>query len=434
MEPSTIGLIGFGTMMLLVVLRVPVAFAMATVGIVGLLYLTGTDATAALVGNQLFAYVTNFTFVAIPLFLLMGDLAFGAGTVARAYAAAKMMLGRAPGGLAMATVAGSSLFGAVSGSGLSAVAAMGRITVPEMIDAGYDKRLSAGVVASSATIAVLVPPSIILVLYGLFTRESVGALFVGAYIPAVLSFLSYLLVVLIRAKRRPDLAPTGVSNAEGRQVVRTLLNAWGILVLFSIIAGGSYFGLFTVTEASAIAALAAFAMYLFSGNFSPGNLWRMLIDTTHVTGMVFLILVAASVFSAFITRTRLPPTVAEWVFSLGLPDTIFLLAVIGVLILMGLFVDAISMMFLMLPVLIPIFDVLDVNLIWFGILLVKAIEVGAATPPFGISVYVLKGAIGDLVDLEDIFHGVWWFVTADFVVLALLFAFPILSLWLPSLL
>lgn len=432
MEPSTIGLIGFGLVLVLVVLRVPVAFAMATVGVGGLIHLTSNEATAAVVGNQLFDYVTNFTFVAIPLFLLMGDLAFGAGTVARAYSAAKMLLGRAPGGLAMATVAGASLFGAVSGSGLSAVAAMGRLTVPEMIEAGYDRRLAAGVVASSATIAVLVPPSIILVLYGLFTQTSVGALFVAAYIPAVLSFLSYLVVVFIRAKRRPDLAPAAAASAEGRQVMRTLLNAWGIVVLFSVIAGGAYFGLFTVTEASAIAAFTAFLMYLVSGNFSLGHLWRMLIDTTRVTGMVFFILVAASIFSAFITRSRLAPTAAEWVFSMGLPDTAFLIAVILVLILMGLFIDSISMMFLMLPVLVPMFNVLDVNLFWFGILLVKAIEIGAATPPFGMSVYVLKGAVGDLVGLEDIFRGVWWFVTADLVVLTLLFVFPILTLWLPS--
>lgn len=433
MEPSLVGLVGFAIMLVLIGLRVPVAFALAAVGIGGLLYLSGPQATSVLVGNTLFRYVATFTFTAVPLFLLMGELAFGAGLIGRAYEAARLWLTRAPGGLAMATVTGSTLFGAASGAGISAAAAMARLTIPEMLKYGYDRRLASGSVAASSTIAVLVPPSIILVLYGLFTQQSLGLLFLAAYIPALLSFLSYLAVIYVRTKRAPAMAPDQDVKFNLRSALRLTGRAWGILLLFSVIAGGIYFGIASATEAAAIAAAVALILYGFSGNASLAEFWGIVRDASRVTGMVFLILVSAAIFSSFITRTRLASRIATGADNLGLSTVALLLLICVVLLAMGAFIDSISMMMITLPVLLPIFEVHGVNLIWFGVILVKLIEVGGATPPFGINVYVVKGAIGDLVPLEDIFSGIWWFVMADLVVIAALFAVPGLVMWLPSL-
>lgn len=428
-----VGLIGFIVMLVLIGLRVPVAFALASVGIGGLLYLSGVQATSVLVGNTLFSYVATFTFTAVPLFLLMGELAFGAGLIARAYEAARFWLNRAPGGLAMATVTGSTLFGAASGAGISAAAAMARLTIPEMLKYGYDRRLAAGSVAASSTIAVLVPPSIILVLYGLFTSQSLGLLFLAAYIPGLLSFLSYIAVILIRTTRSPHLAPKPDVVFDKRTGLKLIGRAWGVALLFAVIAGGIYFGLASATEAAGIAALAALVLYAFSGKASIAGLWVLVRDASRVTGMVFMILVSAAIFSAFITRTRLATEIAQGAENLGLSSVTLLLLICVVLLVMGAFIDSISMMLLTLPVLLPIFEAQRVNLIWFGVLLVKLIEVGGVTPPFGINVYVVKGAIGDLIPLEDIFSGIWWFVMADLAVIALLFAFPGLVMWMPNL-
>jgi tripartite ATP-independent transporter DctM subunit len=428
-----LGLVAFALLIPLIALRVPVAFAMAAVGLGGLIFTSGMNATAVLVGNNIFGFVTTFTFTSVPLFLLMGEFASGAGVVARAYEAARAWLTKAPGGLAMATVTGSTLFGATSGSGISAAAAMSRLTIPEMLRHNYSGKLAAGSVAASSTIAVLVPPSIILVLYGLFTNSSIGQLFLAAYIPGVISYLAYMSVVFYRVKRKPELAPRGEDDVFSLgAAVRASARAWGIVLLFSIIAGGIYFGFFSATESAAIAAVSAFLLYLFSGRASMQGFWAIIRDTSRITGMVFLVLVSAAIFSIFITTTRLAPYVAGLVESLGLPTLVFLALVIIILLIMGAFIDSISMMLLTLPVLLPMFEVMHVSLIWFGIILVKVIEVGGMTPPFGINVYVVKGAIGNLLRLEDVFSGIWWFVIADLIVIVILFAFPGLALWLPS--
>lgn len=433
MSPDMIGLLGFALVLVLILLRMPVAIALLTVGIGGLLYFRGITATTNLVPSQLFSYVTTLSFIAVPLFLLMGEFAFKAGLVSKAYDAARIWLSRLPGGLAAATVTACGMFGACAGSGLSSAAIMGRLTVPQMIERGYDRSLASGTVASSATLAVLIPPSIILVLYSLYTQEPLGALFLAAYVPGLLTLLGYIGVIVLKARRDPALAPPVTEAPTWADRGRALLSVWGIFVLFGIILGGIYFGLVAPTQAAALAALAALILLLISGQRRWSAIVESLISSARVAGMIFLILIGASVFGTFITISGLPQTVARGLIELGLPSVAFILLVCVFLMVLGAFMDGISMMLLVLPVLLPVLVQLDFNLIWFGIIMVKLVELAAITPPLGITVYVVKGAIGGLATLEQVFGGIWTFLRVELVIVLSIVLFPSIVLFLPQL-
>ncbi len=432
MESHYIGLLGFVVLLGLIGLRVPIAFGLTLVGFGGLLILSGPDATFALLASQMYSSVASNTLSAVPLFLLMGYFAFHAGLTRACFDTARLWLARLPGGLAIATVAGCALFGACAGSGVAAAGAMGRVSIPEMLRYGYDRKLACGSVAAAATLAVLIPPSIVMVVYAILTEVSIGRLLLAGYIPGILSALILMLMIMVRCSRNPGLAPAVPFEITWADRIKSLKNIWGITLLIAVVLGGIYSGFVTATEAAAIGALGAFVLMITGKQLNRATFRDSMLETGRTTGMIFLLLVGASIFTGFMAISGVPQKLAEVIVE-GKFSIWTVLAIICVAYLfLGMFLDSISMMLLTLPVLLPVLRELDVNMIWFGIIVVKLVEIGCITPPFGITVYVVKGVVGNTVSLEDVFRGIWWFLAMEILTLVILIMFPVISTILPD--
>jgi tripartite ATP-independent transporter DctM subunit len=432
MTKLAVALIGLAALIGLIAIRTPVAFALALVGFVGLVWIGGQGLAIAFVGSDLFSAVATFSLTAVPLFLLMGHFAYHAGLTRAAFDAARIWLSRLPGGLAMATVLACAIFGAASGSGIAAAAALGRITVPEMLRYGYDKGLATGTIASAATLAVLIPPSVVMIIYAVFTEQSVGRLFIAGIVPGLISAFLYMAMLYVRVRLKPELAPSVAYRPTRSEHLRAFSQVWGIVVLFVLVIGGIYTGFVTAAEAGAIGAFGAFLLMALARRLKWESFRESVVMTARTTGMIFLLFVAATIFTRFVAISGVPQFLSGLIIDIGAPPIVLLIALCVLYMFLGMFLDSISMMLLTLPVLLPILIDLDVNLIWFGVLIVKVVEIGAITPPFGVTVYVIKGVVGDQVRLEEIFRGVGWFLVMDLVMLALLIAFPAISLWLPE--
>jgi C4-dicarboxylate transporter, DctM subunit len=432
MSKLVVALIGFVVLIVLIAIRTPVAFALAAVGFVGLVWIGGWKLAFTFVSGDLYSSVATFSLTAVPLFLLMGHFAYHAGLTRSAFDAARIWLSRLPGGLAMATVLACAIFGSASGSGIAAAAALGRITVPEMLRYRYDKGLATGAIASAATLAVLIPPSVVMIIYAVFTEQSVGRLFIAGIVPGIISALLYIVMLYVRVRLKPELAPDIGYRAKWGDHLRAFSQVWGIALLFVIVIGGIYTGFVTAAEAGAIGAFGAFVLMALARRLQWSTFRESVVATARTTGMIFLLFVAATIFTRFVAISGVPQFLSQLIIDIGAPPVVLLIALCVLYIFLGMFLDSISMMLLTLPVLLPILISLDVNLIWFGVLIVKVVEIGAITPPFGVTVYVIKGVVGDQVRLEEIFRGVGWFLVMDVVMLALLIAFPAISLWLPN--
>jgi C4-dicarboxylate transporter, DctM subunit len=432
MENYHYGLAGFVVLLLLIAVRIPIAFALTLVGLGGLFTLAGSDATFALLSSQMYSSVANNTLTAVPLFLLMGYFAFHAGLTRACFDTARLWLARLPGGLAIATVAGCALFGACAGSGVAAAGAMGRVSIPEMLRYGYDRKLACGSVAAAATLAVLIPPSIVMVVYAILTEVSIGRLLMAGYLPGILSAFLLMAMIWYRVKRNPKLAPEVPFEITWAQRFASLKNIWGITALIMLVLGGIYSGFVTATEAAAIGALGAFILMIFAKQLSRASFKDSMLETARTTGMIFLLLIGASIFTGFMAISGVPQKLAEVIVEAKLSVAMVLLIVCIVYIFLGCFLDSISMMLLTLPVLLPVLKSLDINLIWFGIIVVKLVEIGCITPPFGITVYVVKGVVGNSVPLEEVFRGIWWFLAMEILTLLILIFFPVISTILPD--
>jgi len=442
-NPATLGLAGFVVLLALIALRVPIAIALAGVGFVGLVVAIawppggsfalerGLQAAWSLISIEPYSFISSFTLVAVPLFLMMGYVAYQARFTEDVYAAARVWLARLPGGLAMASVAGCAAFAAVSGSSLATAAAMGKLAVPEMLRYKYDQGLATGVVAASGTLGSLIPPSILMVLYGIFTEQSIGKLLLAGFIPGVISALIYMAMVWVRGTLDPALGPRAEAAGWGERV-RSLRRTWSIVALFVVVMGGIYSGLVTPTEAAALGAAGAWALGFIARRLDRARSRSALIETVVQSGAIFAVVLGAKIFVAFIAVTGVAGALTEWAAALDLPPLGVLLALSLVYILLGTFMDPLGIMLLTLPVVTPVIERLGYDLIWFGVIMIKYLEIGLITPPVGLNVYVLKGVVGDEVRLETIFRGIAWFLAMDVLTLALLIAFPQISLWLPS--
>jgi tripartite ATP-independent transporter DctM subunit len=309
---------------------------------------------------------------------------------------------------------------------------MGRVSIPEMLRYGYDKKLATGSVAAAATLAVLIPPSIVMVVYAILTEVSIGRLLLGGYLPGALSALILMAMIMVRVKRDPKLAPDVPFKITWAQRLASLKDVWGITLLILLVLGGIYSGFVTATEAAAIGALGAFVLMITAKQLSRATVRDSMLETARTTGMIFLLLVGASIFTGFMAISGVPQKLAEVIVESNLSVWAVLLIVCVVYFFLGMFLDSISMMLLTLPVLLPVLKQLDVNLIWFGIIVVKLVEIGCITPPFGITVYVVKGVVGNTVSLEDVFRGIWWFLAMEILTLVILIALPIISTILPD--
>jgi C4-dicarboxylate transporter, DctM subunit len=432
MDDIYVALVGFLVLIALIAIRMPIAFALAMVGFGGLLWEGGPALAFTFLGGDLFSSVATFSLTAVPLFLLMGHFSYHAGLTRAAFDAARIWSSRLPGGLAMASVLASAIFGAASGSGIAVAAALGRIAVPEMLRYNYDKGLATGSIAAAATLAVMIPPSVVMVIYAVFTEQSVGRLLIAGVVPGLLSAALYMAMLYVRVRMNPSLAPDIPFRPAWSDHLRALSQVWGIMLLFALVIGGIYTGFVTASEAGALGAFGAFVLMVLAGKLNWATFRDSIVETARTTGMIFLLFIAATVFARFIAITGVPQLLAEYIVASGASYIVLLIGLCILFVFLGMFLDSISMMLLTLPVLLPILIQLDVNLVWFGILLVKLVEIGAITPPFGVTVYVMKGVVGDQVRLEQIFRGVTWFLIMDIVMLGLLIAFPAIALWLPD--
>ncbi|NBB82673.1 MAG: TRAP transporter large permease subunit, partial [Alphaproteobacteria bacterium] len=367
-----------------------------------------------------------------PLFILMGIFAAHAGLSRALYDAVYAVIGHRRGGLAMATVGACAGFGAICGSSLATVATMGRVALPEMRRRGYDDRLASASIAAGGTLGVLIPPSIILVIYALMTEQSIGALFMAALLPGVLGTGLYLLAIRLQVGRDAALGPAGERLDPARRW-RVLREVWGVAALFVVVIGGIYAGLFSPTEAAAVGAFGAFAFAALRGRLNRRVLAGIMGETAATTGMIFLILIGAGIFNFFIETSGMPQAIVGFFEELGWNRYAVLVLMMLFYIVLGCFMDSLSMILLTVPFIFPLVQALGFDPVWFGILLVTVVELGLITPPVGLNLFIIQGIAKDL-RLIQVIRGIVPFVLADVVRLAILIAVPALALWLPGLL
>jgi C4-dicarboxylate transporter DctM subunit len=434
MDPVLTGALGFVVLLIIILLGIPVGISLMVTGLAGLFYLSGVQSTFHLLINNVFHQATMYEFSAVPMFLLMGYVALEAGLTKPAFESARLWLSPFPGGLAMATSVASGFLGACCGSGIPTTAALSRIAIPEMVRHGYDKGLAAGTVAATAALAVLIPPSIIMVVYAVFMEGvPLGKMLLAGYLPGVLSIAVFITGIAIRVRLNPNLAPPRpTEKITWKQRFISVKGLWGIFVLFGVLAGGIYSGYFTATEAAGMSALTAFILMALTGQFKWSTVKTAFVDTLQVGGMTFLLLIGAVMFSLFLTVSGLPKAAAAMIVAAHLSPMVFVIMVCVMYFILGCFLPSLSMLLLTLPILYPVLLEMKINLIWFGIIVIKMVEVGGLTPPFGIGVYVVKGVVKDEIELTTIFKGIAWFIVMELVTLAILMAFPQISLWLPS--
>jgi len=428
---SALSLTTFVAMLSLIMLQIPLAAAMGLVGLASVAAVTGgysaglfklaTDAGELLVKLDL---------AAVPLFILMGGFASAAGVSSDVYRLANALLGRFRGGLALATIGACAGFGAVTGSSVATAATMGRVALPEMRERGYEDRLATGCIAAGGTLGMLIPPSAIMVIYAVLADTSINKMFIAAIVPALVATLFYMAVVFIRIRISPALAPRGEA-AAGSELVGAFLGSWSVLILFGIVVGGIYGGIFTATEAAAVGAGTAFLFAWVRKGLTAGALWRVLEETASSTGMLYMIVIGAMAFAFFIGVTRLPNDLVAWTNGLELAPALVVLAILVLYVFLGAFMDPITMLLITVPVVLPLIAGFGYDLIWWGIMTVMVIEIGMISPPLGLNVFVIKSISGG-TPLTTVFRGIMPFLLADILRLLLFLAVPALILWLPG--
>lgn len=433
-SPPIFGSLIVVAFLILLCLRVPIAVSLTVAALAGILVISGGDFNLALIAFKKipFTQIASWSLLPIPLFIIMGSFAFAAGITQKAYRTASNWLGWMPGGLGVATMGACAMFAACSGSSVATAGTMGRVALPEMLKYGYDKKLATGTVASGGLLGIMIPPSIVFVIYGIVTETSIARLLLAGVFPGLLTALLFSLTIILMVTRNPKLAPTRVTAATWKARIYSLKDVWGVLLLALVIMGGIYSGTFTPSEASAVGALAALILALAQGRRAWPEIKKAFLDTIATASMIFFLMVGAGLFSFTITMAGVPRWFAETITSLAVPNIVILTLIIGLYFVLGMFVDTISMMLITLPVVFPVILGLGYNPIWFGVLVVKFNELGLITPPVGVNVYVIKGVSPPGISLEDVFRGCIPFLITELVTLIILIAFPIISLWLPS--
>ncbi|CUA85859.1 TRAP transporter, DctM subunit [Chelatococcus sambhunathii] len=433
----TISLIAFAILLVMVFARIPIAFAMAIVGGVGFALLRGWGPAGAMVGNAVFETGLNYSLSVVPLFIFMGNVLAGSGIAQGLFSAADRVFGRMRGGLAMATVLSCGGFSAVCGSSLATAATMSKVTMPSMRRFGYADSLATGAIAAGGTLGILIPPSVVLIIFGLLTEADIGKLFLAGIIPGIVGIVGYLLAVMVAVRLNPEQAPP--VREVHPMTRRDAVSVAAVLGLFAFIMTGIYGGLFTPIEAAGMGAAAALAIAFATGGLARAALWRAFLDSATASAMIFAIIIGAEIFSNFVTFAGLPDSLSTMVENLGLSPWAVLLAIVLIYIVLGCFLESLSMILLTVPVFYPLVSELDFGLailqdreavlIWFAIIVVVVTEISLITPPIGMNVFVLRSVLPD-VPLRTIFRGVYVFWMADIVRLALIIGLPALSLYL----
>ena len=428
MSPELLGLAGLVVFFVFLALRVPIAIAMGLVGLGGGIALNGFDTTLFITGALPFSSVFPYGLSVVPLFVLMGTLALESGTSRNLYDAGNAAFGHVRGGLSMGTIAACAGFGAICGSSLATAATMGRISIPEMRNRGYDPGFAAATVAAGGTLGVLIPPSIILVIYAILTEQSIGRLFVAALIPGLIATVLYVVAILVYVRLRRGIAPTSARMLWGDRI-RLFISAWPIALVFGLVLGGLFSGLFSPTEAASVGVVAMLVLGLARRSLTRQGMMRAAREATQLTGIIFLILIGAALFNSFVEATRITDALSDAITAARLSEWQVIVLILLLYLILGCFMDSVSMIFLTLPFVYPIVLSYGFDPIWFGVLLLSVVEIGLITPPVGMNLFIVKSAVPDL-PMRRLYAAVLPFLVADTLRLVLIAAVPGVSLWL----
>ena len=438
MSGTWIALIGFGGMLALIALRLHVGVAMFVAGCLGYMYLSSGSALFAFLKTNAYNLFASYTLSVIPRFILMGALAEQSGLSSALVRAAAAFMGQVRGGLAMAVIAACTAFGAICGSSVATTATFGRAALPELLRHKYDGGFATGTIAVGGTLGILIPPSVILVIYAIMVEQNISHLFMAAFVPGLLATLFYLVTIFLVARRKPDVAPRHEPMARGERWKHAKA-VWPVLLVAVLVVGGIYGGVFSPTEGAAVGTVALLLIGLAQRSLGWAALRTSIFNTASTTAMIFVILMGSEIFNAFLALSQMPMQAAAFITSLGLPPYGVLAAILALYILLGAVMDELAMILLTLPVFFPIVSALDFGMqpddlaIWFGILLLMVVGIGLTAPPIGLNVFVIS-AIAKNVPLARTYRGVLPFIAADVVRLVLVLLFPGLALFLVHLL
>ena len=427
MTELEIGFSGLGALLVLIALRVPVGFALMIVSMFGVAALKGWSVAGGMLRTEPFDFAAHWSFSAIPMFLLMGSVAHHSGISTALFRAARLWLGGLPGGFLVKWEG----WGANEQTWERQSALL--LDVPEMVKAGYDPGLATGTVASAGTLGAMIPPSIAFVLYGIFAEVSISKLFLAGVLPGIMTALIYATMIIVRCKINPSLGPPEQVKPTTAEKYEALGEVWPLLVLILTIIGGLYGGIFTPTEAGAFGAFMSFVVAFFQGRLSMQVFRDSLFEALSGTARIFWVAIGAVLLTRFLAMTGAEGFLREMVGSWAADPILLVLAASIIYIILGMFLDPLGLLLITLPLLLPMFEALNLDLIWFGVLVVKYIEIGLLTPPVGLNVYVIKSVVGNDISLETIFKGVAWFLVCEIIVVLLLVGFPQISLYLPGL-
>ena len=438
MSSFEIAFLGIAILLILLVVRVPVAVAMITVGVGGYVSLNGWLPLFSYTKTSIYHAFSNYDLSVIPMFLLMSQFAGKAGLSRALFEAANTYLGHRRGGVAMAAVGGCAGFGAICGSSLATAATMAQVALPELKRYNYSGALATGALAAGGTLGILIPPSVVLVIFAIAVEANIVTLFQAALIPGILAAVGYMIAISIYVRVKPDSGPVG-HRADRKERTRALVQTWPVILIFAVVIGGIYAGVFTPTEGAAFGAFGTAIIAIWRGGLRLDGFIDCVKGAAISTGMIFMILMGADFFNAFLGFSRMPLELAEWIGASALPPITILLVMIGIYLLLGCVMDSLAMILLTVPVFWPIIAGLDFGMpeadlqMWFGIIVLIVVEVGLITPPVGLNVFVIN-SMAPNVRLKETFMGVLPFLASDAVRVALLILFPTLTLWLPHLL
>jgi len=433
MSSLSIGFASIAGIMVLVGLGVPIGIALSATAMIGLVLIVGPGVTLSLAGVLPYDFAASWELSAIPMFLLMGTLAYHSGLTTALYDAARLWLRSLPGGLAVATNWACAGFAAASGSSIATTVAMGRIAVPEMLKAGYDKGLATSVVACAGTLGSLIPPSVLMILYAAFTGQSVKALFLAGILPGILTAAVYTGMIVIRCVLNPGLAPRVSERASWPERWAALRAVWPLPALVLGVIGGLYGGVVTPTEAGAFGSGLALVIALGQRRMTRKILMRSVMEALEGTATIFFAAIGAILLTRLMAFSGVPGALAESFNAWAVEPWMLVLGASGVYVILGCFLEPVGLVLLTLPIFIPAFEALGVNLIWFGILVVKYVEIGLMTPPIGLNIFAVKTIVGDAVPLNEIFAGAAWFLLCEAAIIVIITAFPEIVLLVPRL-
>jgi len=431
MSPIMVAIIGIVVMLVFMFLRMPVGFAMALAGFLGMCYFASPQAAVHILATDIWGQFTSYGLSVIPLFILMGQITFHSGVSERLYRTAYTWLGRMPGGIAMTTILACTGFAAICGSNSATAATMGTVALPEMKKFNYDRALSAGTVATGGTLGVLIPPSVVLIVIGLQTEQSIAKLFVGSIFPGLLLAILFLVTIFIVCQRNPTLGPPGPATSLKEKML-SLTGVIEILVLFGLVIGGLYAGWFTPTEAGAAGAFGAIVIALARRDLTWQGFTKSTLESLRISCMVMVLVTGAVIFGRFLTMTRIPFVLADWAGALAIPHVAILAIVFLIYIIGGCLMDALGFLVVTIPIFFPLAMALGYDPIWWGVVICMVTSLGAITPPVGVCVYVVSGLVKD-IPIQTIFRGVTLFLLAYIICIIAVTAFPQIVLFLPSL-